>query len=157
MSRSRISSQQAILALCGLSLCSHSHAWVASPCTRISSLTLHAKRSKNNRGDDDDLNRWYDDVGEDATPDKVFWEEMERQRLLNQVNSNGNGGSTATNGSSTNGSTPPMATAATSSPSPRNYNVPPPMSGFGGMYSGGGGNSGQENPNPAAGAAGAAA
>jgi hypothetical protein len=55
---------------------------------------LRAKRNKN-RGDEDDLNRWYDDVDEDATPDKVFWQEMERQRLLNQV---GEGSETTTSG-----------------------------------------------------------
>jgi xanthine phosphoribosyltransferase len=39
------------------------------------------------RQDIDDLNRWYDAVKEDATPDDVFWEEMDRQRLLNQIGS----------------------------------------------------------------------
>lgn len=29
------------------------------------------------------MNRWYDSVNDDATPDDVFWEEMERQSLLN--------------------------------------------------------------------------
>jgi hypothetical protein len=94
------------------------------------SLLLQAKRSKN-RVDQDDLNRWYDDVDENATPDKVFWEEMERQRLLNRVN---DGSEEIQQPSST-----IMGAAAeissSSSPNTRsNYNVPPPMSGFGGMY-----------------------
>lgn len=46
---------------------------------------LSAKRNKNNKGDDDNLNQWYDSVDEDATPDEVFWEEMDRQRLFNQI------------------------------------------------------------------------
>ena len=31
------------------------------------------------------MNRWYDDVDSNASPDDVFWEEMERQRLMNQL------------------------------------------------------------------------
>lgn len=50
---------------------------------------LRAKRSKNRRGDDG-MSSWYDDVDDNATPDGVFWEEMERQRLFNQL-----GGETA--------------------------------------------------------------
>jgi hypothetical protein len=127
-------------------------AWAWNPSLRPKQLSpgpreitrptsLSAKRNKNRR-EEDDLYRWYDDVGEDATPDKVFWEEMERQRLLNQV-----GGGEPT--SSTNdGASPrqPVAVAGTAAPSPRNYNIPPPMSGFGGMYgSGGGGGLGSSN------------
>lgn len=33
----------------------------------------------------DDVNRWYESVRSDATPDAVFWEEMDRQRLWNQI------------------------------------------------------------------------
>ena len=40
----------------------------------------HAKRKKNQR--DDDFSSWYDNVDENASPDDVFWEEMERQRRL---------------------------------------------------------------------------
>lgn len=50
----------------------------------ISQSFLLAKRNKNRR-DGDDLNSWYDDVDDDATPEGVFWEEMERQRLFNQL------------------------------------------------------------------------
>lgn len=46
-------------------------------------IVLMAKRNK--KQDDDDLNRWYDDVDSNASPDDVFWEEMERQRLQNQL------------------------------------------------------------------------
>jgi hypothetical protein len=51
--------------------------------TKSPSAALFAKRSKN-RNDSDDLNRWYDSVDDDATPNAVFWEEMDRQRLFNQ-------------------------------------------------------------------------
>lgn len=45
--------------------------------------TLRAKRNRQ-RGDDDDSlkNRWYEAVDENATPDDVFWEEMERQKIM---------------------------------------------------------------------------
>lgn len=33
------------------------------------------------------MNRWYDSVDADATPDNVFWEEMERRRLLTELGS----------------------------------------------------------------------
>jgi len=46
---------------------------------------LNAKRSRPNSRDDDDMSSWYDPVDEDATPDQVFFQEMERQRLINQV------------------------------------------------------------------------
>ncbi len=49
----------------------------------INQHSLNAKRSKGRR--DDDLNNWYDDVDDNATPGGVFWEEMERQRLFNQL------------------------------------------------------------------------
>eukprot|EP00523_Entomoneis_sp_CCMP467_P001452 CAMPEP_0168743658 /NCGR_PEP_ID=MMETSP0724-20121128/13691_1 /TAXON_ID=265536 /ORGANISM="Amphiprora sp., Strain CCMP467" /LENGTH=796 /DNA_ID=CAMNT_0008791297 /DNA_START=216 /DNA_END=2606 /DNA_ORIENTATION=+ len=59
---------------------------------------LQAKRNKRaqSQKDEADLNRWYDDVDQNASPDDVFWEEMERQRLLAKVgespsNSNGAG------------------------------------------------------------------
>lgn len=44
-----------------------------------------ARRKRINRQDQDDLNRWYEDVDDNASPDDVFWEEMERQRLMNQL------------------------------------------------------------------------
>lgn len=52
-----------------------------------SKVTVAAKRTKKqqSRADMDDVNRWYENVRSDATPDVVFWEEMERQRLLNQI------------------------------------------------------------------------
>ena len=53
---------------------------------RTSLSLLFAKRNKNKLSADiQDLNRWYDNVDGDATPDNVFWEEMERQRLLTEL------------------------------------------------------------------------
>ena len=46
---------------------------------------LFAKRNRKISSDIQDLNRWYDGVDADATPDNVFWEEMERQRLLTEL------------------------------------------------------------------------
>ena len=40
---------------------------------------LHAKRRKNDKVED---NSWYDEVGKAATPDEVFWSEMERQKTI---------------------------------------------------------------------------
>jgi len=45
---------------------------------------LSAKKRKNQR-DLDTFNNWYDEVDNDATPDDVFWEEMERQKLSTNV------------------------------------------------------------------------
>jgi len=42
----------------------------------------HAKRRKNENPED---NAWYDAVNEDATPDDVFWEEMERQKAISGI------------------------------------------------------------------------
>jgi xanthine phosphoribosyltransferase len=64
------------------------------PCPRSHSAGattfMHAKRNRRDQSkqDEDYLNRWYDAVDADASPDDIFWEEMERQRLLNQI---GNG------------------------------------------------------------------
>eukprot|EP00546_Thalassionema_frauenfeldii_P005641 CAMPEP_0178925802 /NCGR_PEP_ID=MMETSP0786-20121207/18136_1 /TAXON_ID=186022 /ORGANISM="Thalassionema frauenfeldii, Strain CCMP 1798" /LENGTH=651 /DNA_ID=CAMNT_0020600767 /DNA_START=224 /DNA_END=2179 /DNA_ORIENTATION=+ len=35
------------------------------------------------------MDKWYDKVDDNATPDDVFWEEQERQRLLNQLGGGG--------------------------------------------------------------------
>jgi hypothetical protein len=51
-------------------------------------LILNAKRNKS-KGDDDKLNQWYESVNDNATPDEVFWEEMERQRIFNQIGQEG--------------------------------------------------------------------
>jgi hypothetical protein len=51
---------------------------------RHSSSSLHAKRNKNKR-EGDKLNQWYESVDDDATPDEVFWEEMDRQSLFNEI------------------------------------------------------------------------
>ena len=53
---------------------------------------LFGKRNKRQQAkeDMDDVNRWYDAVKSDATPDGVFWEEMERQRMMTEIgNTNG--------------------------------------------------------------------
>jgi xanthine phosphoribosyltransferase len=55
--------------------------------------TLLAAKKKQAKVDPDDLNRWYEAVDADARPDDVFWEEMERQRLLSQIGSGDDGGS----------------------------------------------------------------
>ena len=54
---------------------------------RPSYTLLLAKKTKKqqSRSDMDDVNRWYESVRSDATPDAVFWEEMDRQRLWNQI------------------------------------------------------------------------
>eukprot|EP00980_Cylindrotheca_fusiformis_P001157 scaffold320_cov122-Cylindrotheca_fusiformis.AAC.2 len=73
------------------------------------SILLFAKRNKN-RADDAGLNQWYDAVDEDATPDEVFWEETERQRLFNQIgqgNSNDPYAVAASEGGSSSSSMPP--------------------------------------------------
>jgi len=43
---------------------------------------LNAKRRKNEKTEDMLNNAWYDKVDSDATPDDVFWNEMERQRAI---------------------------------------------------------------------------
>lgn len=55
------------------------------PSTSSSSLlsVLHARRNKQSDSNDSgSLDSWYDPVDERATPDQVFWEEMERQNSL---------------------------------------------------------------------------
>jgi xanthine phosphoribosyltransferase len=58
------------------------YAWIVTPVTtkqqHYPSELWHAKRNRQ-RDTSDDLNRWYEAVDENATPDDVFWEEMERQ------------------------------------------------------------------------------
>ena len=58
--------------------------------TLVSSSSGLAARRQNKRGGgddnaDNDLDRWYDAVDAQATPDQVFWEEMERQSRLGAV------------------------------------------------------------------------
>ena len=93
---------------------------LSTPTTTTTSLFL-AKRNRKINGDggDDDINKWYERVNPNATPDKVFWEEMERQRLLNQIggdttNSNNfwNTGTTSSLSSSSNANTLPNNVAA---------------------------------------------
>jgi hypothetical protein len=46
----------------------------------LPSFQLHAKRRKNEKPEDVFNNHWYDEVDSKATPDDVFWEEMQRQK-----------------------------------------------------------------------------
>jgi hypothetical protein len=90
---------------------------------------LHmARRNKRTPRDEDDLNRWYEDVDENASPDDIFWEEMERQRLMNQL-------------TDTPPEEPPAGTRLSGSTSSANFgmnpgpgtNVAAPAAGSGGM------------------------
>ena len=71
---------------------------------------LAAKRNRKQK-DDDDMFNWYGEVDENASPEDVFWEEMERQRLLNEI---GEGGSSTPGGP---GATSPPSTSTTPSTS----------------------------------------
>jgi xanthine phosphoribosyltransferase len=51
--------------------------------TSSTSSSLHAKRKKRDELSAED-GSWYDDVGENASPEEVFWQEMERRRLISQ-------------------------------------------------------------------------
>lgn len=46
------------------------------------SVRLSAKKRKNEKEGMSEFNRWYDKVDEDATPDDVFWKEMEYQKSM---------------------------------------------------------------------------
>ena len=54
---------------------------------QCSSALYLAKRKKNvqSKQDMEQFNSWYDKVDDDATPDDIFWEEMERQRNLSDT------------------------------------------------------------------------
>ena len=45
---------------------------------------MEAKRKKGKVGDESDVESWYDEINGDASPEDVFWEEMERRRLLSK-------------------------------------------------------------------------
>jgi hypothetical protein len=45
---------------------------------------LEAKQKKGKVGDESDVKSWYDEINGDASPDDVFWEEMEQRRLLSK-------------------------------------------------------------------------
>jgi len=109
------------------------------------------------------MSNWYDPVDDDATPDQIFFQEMERQRLINQVGGDvttpsldaigGGGGSSSSStssssssngsgGSAMTGGTPRSPSALRSSkaasPGPRFANTSPlPMSTFPQLDSGG--------------------
>lgn len=69
------------------------HAWMVHHhrgCLNLSPI-LHAKRNKRSRYDsaEGDLDRWYGSVDADASPNDVFWAEMERQRLISRIGPSG--------------------------------------------------------------------
>lgn len=68
--------------------CNHPSLPPSQYCSR-NTIPLSAKRNKKqtSKQDQEDLDRWYQEVDKDASPDSVFWEEMERQRLLSEVGS----------------------------------------------------------------------
>ena len=80
----------------------------------VSTTSLSAKRRKNR--DDDGLFDWYDSVDADATPEDVFWQEMERQKLLSKVT-----GAAAANGDAP---TPTWTSSAQGSAAPAPAPVP---------------------------------
>lgn len=53
----------------------------SSTTTSTASTSFHAKRKKRDESSDES---WYDDVGDNASPEEVFWQEMERRRLISQ-------------------------------------------------------------------------
>lgn len=59
-----------------------------SPCTNSEATRLCAKKNRNSKRPDE--NSWYDSVDDDATPQEVFWNEMERQRMANQAGESSN-------------------------------------------------------------------
>jgi len=61
----------------------------------VSSLLAKRKRKQQQNADEDDLNRWYESVNANASPDDIFWEEMERQRLLSQISSSSSSSSSS--------------------------------------------------------------
>ncbi len=86
---------------------------------KCSALYL-AKRKKNTQSKQDmeQFNSWYDKVDDDATPDDIFWEEMERQRNLSDadrevpldaVGAIGNSGTTAVSSPPSLGSNQPAS------------------------------------------------
>ena len=58
----------------------------SSGATRM--LILGAKR-RDRGSSSGDFSSWYDDVDDDASPDDIFWQEMERQKLMNQIGGSG--------------------------------------------------------------------
>ena len=82
---------------------------------RVRWMQLSAKRNKRaqSKQDEADLNRWYDKVDSDASPDDVFWEEMERQRLLANVGDSSNGGRSSVDNGKAIGSPYASTTSAT--------------------------------------------
>lgn len=67
---------------------------------------LAAKRRNRNGGGSSsgDFSSWYDDVDDDASPDDIFWQEMERQKLMNQIGGSGGGPDLPSNAAGSGGS-----------------------------------------------------
>ena len=126
-------------------------AWTSSYRSSSSSsrsIILKAKKNRPNSRDDDenDMNSWYDPIDNDATPDQVFFQEMERQRLVNQVGGEDDGdGNSPIDLLASIGTSPAAVSAArpsTTKGGSRFTNSPLPMAGFPQpmMSSGGSGN-----------------
>ena len=122
-------------------------------------LQLQAKKRPNSRDDPiDDMSSWYDPIDDDATPDQVFFQEMERQRLTNQVGGDLNTNTNATPNVDSINSNGGGMTGGTARPSAggRFANAPLPMATFpqprmgggdssAGASGGGGGMNGNNN------------
>lgn len=45
-------------------------------------VVVSAKRRKNDKQQQQQDNAWYEEIDQDATPDEIFWSEMERQKAM---------------------------------------------------------------------------
>lgn len=81
----------------------------------VSSLSAKRKRKQQQNADEDDLNRWYESVNANASPDDIFWEEMERQRLLSQISSSASSSSSSSLESSLSGGGGGLSSSSSSS------------------------------------------
>lgn len=113
---------------------------------------LKARRNRPNSRDEDAISSWYDPVDDDATPDQIFFQEMERQSLINQVgnvNSNNNYdpiASIGTSPSAISGAPSTTSSSRTAKGGSKYTNAPLPMSDFP-QPMGGGGGSGRSTDN----------
>jgi len=91
-SLSRVSRKNPLIATNGYGIRRRSrraHAIIPS----LSLSSLYAKRRKNRDGGDKSYeNQWYDDVNDNASPEDVFWDEMERRRNQSGIGDDSTGG-----------------------------------------------------------------
>lgn len=75
----------AFIAVAPLLYCQNIRSTTTSSGSSSTPTSIHAKR-KNKRDDElsSEDSSWYDDVGDNASPEEVFWQEMERRRLISQ-------------------------------------------------------------------------